>query len=118
MITIVDYRMGNIRSIANMLKKLGAESTVSSDPAAIEAADKLILPGVGAWDTGMTNLAELGLIELLRKKADAGTPILGICLGMELLFEGSEEGTLPGLGWIRGRCIRFRFDDRDARLKV
>jgi glutamine amidotransferase len=117
-ITIVDYRMGNIRSIANMLKKAGFPATVSADRAVIEAADRLILPGVGAWDTGMKHLAEAGLVDLLRRKIDQGKPLLGICLGMELLFESSEEGTLPGLGWLRGRCVRFRFEGRDARFKV
>ncbi len=119
MITIVDYRMGNLGSIVNMLKRSGFAATVSSDVAEIESAEKLILPGVGAYDTGMNNLAELGLIEPLRRRVlDDRKPLLGICLGMELLFERSEEGQRPGLGWIRGACVRFRFDEREAKLKV
>jgi imidazole glycerol-phosphate synthase subunit HisH len=119
MITIVDYKMGNLGSIANMLKRSGFAATISSEVAAIDAAEKLILPGVGAWDHGMQHLAELGLIEPLRRRVlDQGVPLLGICLGMELLFERSEEGERPGLGWVRGACVRFRFDEREARLKV
>jgi len=118
-ITIVDYRMGNLASIANMLRKVGSEAVITSEPSAIAAATKLILPGVGAWDHGMEHLVELELVEVLRRKVvDDGTLTLGICLGMELLFEGSEEGGRAGLGWIRGRCVRFRFDGGDARLKV
>ncbi len=108
MITIVDYRMGNVGSIANMLKRAGVEAKLTSDVAEIEAADKLILPGVGAYDTGMTNLADLGLVEPLRRKVvEQKTPVLGICLGMQLLFERSEEGQLPGLGWLAGRCVKL-----------
>lgn len=118
MITIVDYRMGNLASIANMLRKAGHDAIITSDPAQVAEATRLILPGVGAWDHGIAHLEELGLVEPLRARVDAGIPLLGICLGMELLFEASEEGQRAGLGWIRGRCVRFRFDDRDARLKV
>lgn len=122
MITVVDYQMGNLASIVNMLKRAGFAAQLSSRPEDIGAADKLILPGVGAFDTGMTNLAELGLIEPLTEKVvGGGTPVLGICLGMQLLLEGSAEGQRPGLGWVRGRCVRFDFTDTPAataRLKV
>lgn len=118
MITIVDYEMGNLGSIANMLKRSGFEARLTSSRAEIERADKLILPGVGSFDSGMANLERLGLRDPLQSKVLAGTPILGICLGMQLLFEGSEEGVLHGLGWLRGRCVRFRFEEQAARLKI
>jgi glutamine amidotransferase len=110
MITIIDYGMGNLGSIANMLKKIGAEAVISSDLSVIGRADKLILPGVGAFDSGMKKLHERGLPEILSEKVIAEkTPILGICLGMQLMTKRSEEGSLPGLGWIDAETIRFRF---------
>ena len=118
MIVIIDYNMGNIGSIANMIKKAGGVATLSSDPNQIEQAEKLILPGVGAFDVGMQNLAELGFIEILRKKAiEKRTPILGICLGMQLLTERSEEGVLPGLGLVNASTVRFRFDS-NSNLRI
>ncbi len=119
MIVIVDYGMGNLGSITNMLKKIGVSTRVSSDAHEIEAAEKLILPGVGAFDTGMVRLHELGLLDVLDRTALARkTPILGICLGMQLLMKRSEEGLLPGLGWIDGEAIRFRFDPKQSNLKI
>lgn len=119
MITIIDYGMGNLGSIANMFKKIGSRATVSADLAVIEAADKLILPGVGAFDNGMARLGEMGLIELLNVKAlEQKTPILGLCLGMQLLASGSQEGSLPGLGWLDAECVRFRFGPEQAGLKI
>lgn len=110
MITIVDYKTGNLGSIQNILKRIGEESVVTSVPDVIAGSRKIILPGVGAFDTGMQNLSSLGLIEVLTEKALVEKiPILGICLGMQLLGEGSAEGTLPGLGWIKGRNKRFCF---------
>ena len=119
MIVIVDYGMGNLGSILNMLKKIGVSARVSSDTHEIEAAEKLILPGVGAFDTGMLRLRELGLLEILDSKAFVHkTPVLGVCLGMQLLTKESEEGLLPGLGWIDGKAIRFRFDPKQSNLKI
>jgi glutamine amidotransferase len=120
MIVIVDYGMGNLGSILNMLKKVGAPAAkVSSDPKDIEQADKLILPGVGAFDTGMQRLRETGLISLLNEKViKAKTPTLGVCLGMQLITKISEEGELPGLGWIDAETIRFRFDPKKNGLKI
>ena len=119
MITIVNYGMGNIGSIANMLKKIGAEACVSGDPAAIACADKLILPGVGAFDNGMANLTQRGLIPALTEAVlQRRAPILGLCLGMQLFGRRSEEGRVAGLGWIDGECIRFRFEGEQARLKI
>lgn len=107
MITIIDYGMGNLGSIRNMIKKVGYQYEITSDPEVIENAKKLILPGVGKFDRAMCNLADLNLIELIQKKATEGTPLLGICLGMQLLADRSEEGTLKGLGIIPGEVKRF-----------
>jgi len=111
MIAIVDFDMGNLGSIHNMLSRLGFESEITSDLDRIAEADKLILPGVGAFDMAMTNLAERQMIPLLndlvlKKKI----PTIGICLGMQLLSNRSEEGNLPGLGWIDADTIRFEFN--------
>jgi glutamine amidotransferase len=120
MIVVVDYGMGNLGSILNMLKKIGAPAAkVSSNPKDIEQADKLILPGVGAFDTGMHRLRDTGLIDLLNEKVlSARTPTLGVCLGMQLFTKVSEEGELPGLGWINAETIRFRFDQKKTGLKI
>jgi imidazole glycerol-phosphate synthase subunit HisH len=110
MITIIDYKTGNLGSIQNILKRIGEESLVTSDKDEIAKAKKLILPGVGAFDTGMRNLMELDLVGILNEKVQTeGIPVLGICLGMQLLSEGSEEGSLQGLGWIKGENRRFNF---------
>lgn len=119
MIVVVDYGMGNLGSIANMLKKVGAKAMVSSDISVIESADKLILPGVGAFDNGMKNLSDLGLVPILSAKVIRDeTPILGLCLGMQLFTQRSEEGNLPGLGWIEAETIRFKFDKDQPGLKI
>jgi glutamine amidotransferase len=110
MITIIDYKTGNLGSIQNILKRIGEESVVTSERAEIARATKLILPGVGAFDTGMRNLKELDLVGILNEKVKTEKiPVLGICLGMQLLSEGSEEGSLKGLGWIQGENRRFNF---------
>ncbi|HNX06118.1 MAG TPA: imidazole glycerol phosphate synthase subunit HisH [Bacteroidales bacterium] len=119
MIVIVDYGMGNIGSIVNMIKKAGGESMVSSDPQLIGGAGKIIIPGVGAFDNGMKNLKEKGLIEVLNKKVlEEHVPVLGICLGMQLMAKSSEEGVLPGLGWIDAVCKKFRFDENNRMLRI
>jgi len=112
---IIDYGMGNLGSILNIVKKAGYRAEISSEAAAISRADKIILPGVGAFDQAMSNLEELGLIELVRQKAAEGTPLLGICLGMQLLADSSEEGILGGLGLIPGKVLKF---DLPAEFKV
>lgn len=110
MITIIDYKTGNLGSIQNILKRIGEESVITSDKNEIAMANKLILPGVGTFDTGMSNLIELDLVDILNKKVlIEKTPVLGICLGMQLLSNCSEEGTIPGLGWINAETMRFRF---------
>lgn len=118
-IVVIDYGMGNIGSVLNMLKKVGATAQPSSDPAVIKEAEKLILPGVGAFDNGMQNLQDKGLIDILNEKVLAQqTPILGICLGVQLFSRRSEEGTLPGLGWVAADTIRFQFPQNGNNLKI
>ncbi|HEY4206558.1 MAG TPA: imidazole glycerol phosphate synthase subunit HisH [Puia sp.] len=119
MVTIVDYGVGNLASIKNMLKKLGSEALITSQEQDILSAEKLILPGVGAFDTCAEKLRQSGLIDTLNRKVlEERTPVLGVCVGMQLLTEGSEEGVLPGLGWIRGRVVRFRQDRMPAGTKI
>lgn len=119
MIIVIDYGMGNLGSIVNMGRKAGGSFTVSGDPAVIAQADKLILPGVGAFDNGMARLRERGLIPVLNHLVlERKVPILGICLGVQLFTRRSEEGVLPGLGWIAGDTIRFQFAAGPAQLKV
>jgi imidazole glycerol-phosphate synthase subunit HisH len=108
MITIINYGLGNLGSIQNMLKKIGVKSVITSDPEKIREAEKIILPGVGAFDTGMNNLKQSGLIEVLNQKAMVEkVPVLGICLGMQLMCNVSEEGTEKGLGWYDVNLVRF-----------
>jgi imidazole glycerol-phosphate synthase subunit HisH len=116
MIHIVDYGVGNCGSIANMLSHLGIANRVSGDPADIMTAERLILPGVGAFDAGMGNLETRGLVEPLRRAVrERQTPLLGVCLGMQLLCDHSAEGSKPGLGLIKAHCLRF---DPAAAIKV
>ena len=118
MITIVDYRTGNLNSIRNMLKKIGVPAEVTGSPEQIGRARKLIIPGIGAFDAGMARLHESGLVPLLTEKVlGERTPMLGICLGMQLMTRGSEEGALPGLNWIAATTRRFD-RSRDPSLKV
>lgn len=114
-IAIVDYGMGNIGSVANMLKRVGAPSVFVRTPDDVMQARKIILPGVGAFDQGMSNLESLGLIEPLREQARRGTPLLGICLGMQLLALSSEEGRLPGLGIVDAHVRRLPASDAQGR---
>jgi imidazole glycerol-phosphate synthase subunit HisH len=108
MITIVDYKLNNLRSLENTLRRLGHDVLVTSNPADVRAATKLILPGVGAFGDGMRNLDQFGLAEPLIGKVKAGTPTLGICLGMHLLFSESEEfGYHRGLDLLQGRIVRL-----------
>lgn len=108
MLVIVDYGMGNLGSIKNMLKKLGYESIITSDVEMIKIATKLILPGVGAFDYGMSQIRKLDMIDILNHKVLVEkTPVLGICLGMQLMTLGSEEGISNGLGWIKGKACKF-----------
>lgn len=118
MLVIVDYKMGNLGSVQNMLKKIGVQSVVSSDPEEISKATKLLLPGVGNFDRAMDNLHALNLIPILNKKVlIEKTPILGICLGMQLMTKHSEEGNVQGLGWVNAKAVKFD-DFKDTGLKV
>jgi glutamine amidotransferase len=117
MITIIDYGTGNLGSVRNMIRKVGGTSVIASDAASIASAEKLILPGVGAFDYGMQQLARLDLVRAIQDKAASGTPVLGICLGMQLLASRSEEGDVPGLGLVDAQIRRFAFPP-DAPLAI
>jgi glutamine amidotransferase len=107
-VTVVDYGLGNLGSIVNMFRRLGQDARISGSPAALRDAHHLILPGVGAFDQGMQQIEQRGLRPVLEERAKAGVPILGICLGMQLMTAGSEEGALAGLGWVAARTLAFR----------
>lgn len=112
MITIVDYGLGNLGSVANMLRRIGVASQITGKPEELSAATALILPGVGHFDTGMKNLRERGLEPVLsRQVVERKVPILGICLGVQLFARRSEEGSEPGLGWIAADVKRFNFGE-------
>lgn len=107
MVTIIDYGVGNLASVQNMLKRCGVDSQISNNSEVILRSTKLILPGVGAYDAAMEKINELGLYSVIREAASNGIDILGICLGAQLLLEGSEEGRLSGLSLIKGKCKKF-----------
>ena len=118
MIVILDYDLGNVCSIQNMLKKISVESVITRDANVIKAADKLILPGVGSYDAGMNMLHNYGLTDLIKRHAlELGKPLLGICLGMQLLGRKSEEGTENGLCLVPFDVLKFVFHSSQA-LKV
>jgi glutamine amidotransferase len=107
-ITIVDYGMGNLASVKNMLRRIGVSSTITGDPDDIARATKLLLPGVGSFDAAMREIARRGLRDVLdRRVLNDRVPTLGICLGMQLITRSSEEGRLPGLGWVDATTRRF-----------
>jgi glutamine amidotransferase len=118
MIAIIDYGMGNLRSVQKGFARVGAAATVTRDPDEIGRAAGVVLPGVGAFGACMDNLRGYGLVDVVRRCVERGTPFLGICLGMQLLFETSEEfGPVQGLGLLRGRVVRFRErDDPEFRI--
>lgn len=119
MITIVDYGMGNLGSIRNMLKRVGVPSITTSDPGDLENASKIILPGVGAFGTGMAKLNELNLMPVLNHKVlKDRVPVLGICLGMQIMCKSSEEGAGPGLSWVDAEVKKFCFSAEDNVHKV
>lgn len=119
MVVIIDYNMGNIGSVQNMLRKIGHKSSITNHPDEIENASKLILPGVGAFDSGMEELQSMGLDLLIRKKVlEDKTPLLGICLGAQLLLQYSEEGSKPGLSIIEGESVRFNFSSAEKNLPI
>lgn len=119
MVIIIDYGLGNLSSVKNMLKKIGVDSEVTAEKEKIQAATKLILPGVGAFDNGMQNLKEGGLIDVINQKVlQEKTPVLGICLGMQLMTAKSQEGVLPGLGWMDAETVKFNFSASDKKFPV
>lgn len=107
MIVIIDYEAGNIASVLNMIRKAGGDAVVSGRPEDVERASKLVLPGVGSFDHGMTHLHAKGLPRAIKARAEASVPLLGICLGMQLLSMQSEEGIQPGLGLINAAFKKF-----------
>jgi glutamine amidotransferase len=119
MIAIVDYKMGNLASVQNAFAKLGCETVIESDPDKFQDYEKLILPGVGAFGDAMEHLRERNMIEPIKEYAASGKYILGICLGMQLLFDSSEEfGAHKGLGLISGEVKAFNSDKFSEPLKV
>jgi len=110
-VAIIDYGVGNLRSVEKAFGATGCAAVVSSDERVLRNADRLVLPGVGAFGACMKSLIERGFDKLVRERVAAGTPLLGVCVGMQMLFEESEEfGTTPGLGLLRGRVSRFSDD--------
>ena len=119
MIGIVDYNMGNLASVTNAFDSVGAETKIESDPRRLKEYDKLILPGVGAFADAMEHLGQNGMDVAVKEYAQSGKPLLGICLGMQLLFESSEEfGETQGLGLIPGKVVAFDEQKFDHKLKV
>lgn len=110
-VAIIDYGVGNPKSVKNMLLRIGVDAVITDDHQELSEATKLILPGVGAFDAGMQRLIDTGLVPLMNKLVlDEKKPVLGICLGMHLMTEGSEEGRVAGLGWIKAKACRFAFN--------
>lgn len=119
MIAIVDYNMGNLASVQNAFAKLGKDTVVESNPAKFKEYDKLVLPGVGAFGDAMEHLRERNMIDAIKEFASSGKPMFGICLGMQLLFESSEEfGSHDGLGLIKGKVVHFDAKKFDQPLKI
>ena len=119
MIALIDYNMGNLRSVSNAFKKIGSKVEVVSDPEKLKDFDKVILPGVGAYKDAMEHLQSCGMKESILEFAKSGKPLLGICLGMQLLLDSSEEfGKTEGLGLIEGKVVEFDKSKFDHKLKV
>jgi len=119
MIAIINYGIGNLASIQNMFKKAGVESAITSDQASIKHASKIILPGIGHFDHCMKEFNASGLRPLIEKRVlEENVPVLGVCVGCQMLMESSEEGTEKGLGWIEGRVVRFRSNMLPAGYKI
>jgi glutamine amidotransferase len=118
-IGVVDYGVNNVGSVLNMFRKIGAPAILVRTPDELASASAIVLPGIGAFDAGITNLRELGLFDAIRARVlETRVPILGICLGMQLLGSGSEEGDLPGLELVPATARRFAFERAAAGLKI
>jgi glutamine amidotransferase len=113
-IVVIDHKSANIHSVAKALARCGVDPVVSGEPRDLESADGAVLPGVGAMDAAMRMLESLGFVEPIRRYVESRRPLLGVCLGMQLLFRRSEEGVLPGLGLIEGEVVRFPDDMPDS----
>lgn len=119
MIVVVGYGMGNVGALENMLRRNGASATISDRPDVIAKADGLVLPGVGSFDNAMRRLTQIGLIDVLNEAViHRGVPILGVCLGMQLFTRRSEEGELPGFGWLQADTVRIRPVVAGERVRV
>lgn len=119
MIAVIDYGMGNLRSVQKGLEKVGQEAVVTSNPDIIKEASALVLPGVGAFGACMSNLQSYGLVDIVRSSIQKGKPFLGICVGMQLLFSECEEfGKSRGLDILKGKVVRFPQTINGARLKI
>jgi glutamine amidotransferase len=117
-LVVVETETANVGSVVNMCRRLGGDPVVSDDPGTIASADKLLLPGVGAFDAGMASLHGSGLVEVVRLRASEGVPVLGICLGMQLLFDSSEEGVTTGLGLIPGVVRRLPMESPSGSVRI
>lgn len=119
MLVIVDYGVGNLRSVQNMLKKAGVPAKISNKAEEIADASKILLPGMGAFDNCMEKLDESGLRQIVEQKAvREKVPVLGICVGLQMFMEGSEEGKRPGLSWIKGTTVRFKPEKMQDNQKI
>ena len=119
MMVIVNYGVGNLTSIRNMMMKLGVNALISGEPGDVSAATKILLPGMGHFDNCMQKLNASGLRPVIEKKAmEDKIPVLGICVGLQMFMESSEEGNEQGLGWVKGKTIRFRREKMEAGLKI
>jgi imidazole glycerol-phosphate synthase subunit HisH len=118
MVAIIDYGVGNLTSILNMHRRLGIEAAITGEAALIQRADRLLIPGVGHFDTCMQNFCNSGLRSLVEKRAlEDKVPVLGICVGAQMMTRGSEEGNEKGLGWVNADTVRFRLNGNSG-LKV
>ncbi len=119
MLAIVNYGVGNLASIFNMFKKIGVESVIADKPAQIENADKIILPGIGAFDHCMQQFNHSGLRPIVENSVfNKNIPVLGVCVGCQMLMESSEEGSEKGLAWLKGNVVRFRKEKLPQNCKV